>query len=104
MAYRKFVDLNFEPTDRHVVCEYLVEPAAGVSLEEAAGGVAAESSVGTWTHLTTVTDKRQAEKMARAFEISKNGLVKIAYPPELFEQGNMPQIMSSIAGNIFGVE
>jgi ribulose-bisphosphate carboxylase large chain len=30
--------------------------------------------------------------------------VKIAYPLELFELGNMPQIFSSIAGNIFGMK
>ncbi|MFH0835898.1 MAG: ribulose-bisphosphate carboxylase large subunit, partial [Candidatus Micrarchaeota archaeon] len=104
MAYRQYVDLKFKPTDKHLIAEYYVEPAHGVSIQEAAGGVAAESSVGTWTHLTTITDKRQREKMARVFEIKDNGRVKIAYPPELFEHGNMPQIMSSIAGNIFGVE
>jgi ribulose-bisphosphate carboxylase large chain len=37
------------------------------------------------------------------FEIEGN-YVKIAYPNELFEKGNMPQILSSIAGNIFGMK
>ncbi|MDI6807341.1 MAG: ribulose-bisphosphate carboxylase large subunit, partial [Candidatus Aenigmarchaeota archaeon] len=30
--------------------------------------------------------------------------IKVAYPIELFEPGNMPQILSSIAGNIFGMK
>ncbi len=40
---------------------------------------------------------------AKAFEINGN-FVKIAYPIGLFEPGNMPQILSSIAGNIFGMK
>jgi len=30
--------------------------------------------------------------------------VKIAYPIELFELGNMPNILSSVAGNVFGLK
>lgn len=40
---------------------------------------------------------------AKVFEI-KGNFVKIAYPVDLFELGNMPQILSSIAGNIFGMK
>jgi ribulose-bisphosphate carboxylase large chain len=41
--------------------------------------------------------------MAKAYEIQGN-LVKVAYPLPLFERNNMPQILSSIAGNIFGMK
>jgi len=41
--------------------------------------------------------------MAKAYEIETD-MVKVAYPIELFEPGNMPQIISSIAGNIFGMK
>jgi ribulose-bisphosphate carboxylase large chain len=41
--------------------------------------------------------------MAKAYAFQGN-LVRVAYPPALFEQGNMPQILSSIAGNIFGMK
>jgi ribulose-bisphosphate carboxylase large chain len=41
--------------------------------------------------------------MAKAYKI-QNNLVEIAYPVELFESGNMAQILSSIAGNIFGMK
>jgi ribulose-bisphosphate carboxylase large chain len=30
--------------------------------------------------------------------------VRIAYPVELFEMGNMPNILSSVAGNVFGLK
>jgi ribulose-bisphosphate carboxylase large chain len=41
--------------------------------------------------------------MAKAYEIQGN-FVKVAYPFQLFEPGNMPQVISSIAGNIFGMK
>ncbi len=100
MRYVDFVDLNYKTTETDVVCTFLVEPA-GISVEEAAGGVAAESSVGTWTELTTV--KPYIEKLAaRVFSI-RESIVKVAYPIELFEFGNIPNILSSLAGNIFGL-
>ena len=40
---------------------------------------------------------------AKVFSIKGNH-VKIAYPSELFEKGNAPNILSSIAGNIFGMK
>ncbi|MCZ2808979.1 MAG: ribulose-bisphosphate carboxylase large subunit, partial [Candidatus Bathyarchaeota archaeon] len=71
------------------------------SLVEAAGGVAAESSIGTWTELTTT--KPYMEKLAaRVFNIDGNNF-QVAYPIELFEPGNMPNILSSVAGNVFGL-
>jgi ribulose-bisphosphate carboxylase large chain len=76
-------------------------------MNEAAGRVASESSTGTWaeelTTETTEVKKRLRDISARVFEI-KGNLVKIAYPIELFEPGNMPQILSSIAGNVFGMK
>lgn len=100
MRYIDFVDLKYKAQDDEVVCEFYVEPE-GVSIEVAAGGIAAESSIGTWTELTT--EKEYVRKLAaRVFEINGN-FVKIAYPIELFEYSNMPNILSSVAGNIFGL-
>jgi len=81
---------------------FYFEPAKGISVKEAVGRVASESSNGTWTSLSTL--KEHIRKIrARAFEI-KGNYVKIAYPIELFEFGNVPQLMSSVAGNIFGMK
>ncbi len=101
MRYTDFVDFEYEPEESDVVCTFYVEPE-GVDIKEAAGGVAAESSIGTWTELTTV--KPYVEKLAaRVFSIKSNE-VKISYPLELFEPGNMPNILSSVSGNVFGLK
>jgi ribulose-bisphosphate carboxylase large chain len=100
LKYVDFVDQSYEPKTTDLLCDFHVEPI-GISLKEAAGGVAAESSVGTWTELTTI--KPYVEKLAaRVFSIKDNN-IRIAYPIELFEQGNMPNILSSVAGNVFGL-
>jgi ribulose-bisphosphate carboxylase large chain len=101
LKYLDFVDLSYKPTETDLVCTFFVE-AEGISLKEAAGGVAAESSIGTWTELTT--EEPYVERLvAHVFSVEGN-VVKIAYPVELFEGGNMPNILSSVAGNVFGLK
>lgn len=100
--YLDFVDLNYRPSGDDLVALFRVEPAKGISLPEAVGRVASESSIGTWTKLTTMTPEKR-RLMAKAFSIRKPW-VKVAYPIDLFESGNMPQVLSSIAGNIFGMK
>jgi len=101
LKYIDFVNVNYEPSDRDLVCDFSLE-SEEFSMEEATGGVAAESSIGTWTELTT--SKAYVEKLkATVFEIERDNC-KIAYPFELFELGNMPNILSSISGNVFGLE
>jgi ribulose-bisphosphate carboxylase large chain len=101
LKYVDFVDTKYKPAETDLICTFHVEPE-GISLKEAAGGVAAESSIGTWTELTT-TETYMAKLAACVFSVEGN-LVKIAYPVELFEQGNMPNILSSVAGNVFGLK
>jgi ribulose-bisphosphate carboxylase large chain len=101
LKYIDFVDSNYKPAETDLICTFHVEPE-GISLKEAAGGVAAESSIGTWTELTT-TEPYMAKLAAHVFSIEGN-TIKIAYPIELFEQGNMPNILSSVAGNVFGLK
>jgi ribulose-bisphosphate carboxylase large chain len=100
--YRDFIDTAYHPVVDDLLCLFRVEPAAGFTMEDAAGRVASESSVGTWTEVTTMKP-RIRKLMAKAYEIQGN-LVKVAYPPQLFEPRNMPQILSSVAGNIFGMK
>ena len=100
LRYVDFVDLSYVPKASDLICDFYVEPE-GISLKEAAGGVAAESSVGTWTELTTL--KPYVEDLAaHVFSIKGNNF-QIAYSNELFESGNMPNILSSVAGNVFGL-
>lgn len=101
MRYIDFVNLKYRPEDTDLICDFYVEPL-NQPLDLIAGGVAAESSVGTWTELTTEKPYIK-EKAATVFSIVGND-VRIAYPIELFEPGNMPNILSSVAGNVFGLE
>ena len=80
---------------------FKIKPTSGFPIEKVATRVAAESSNGTWTVLK-IPDHIRALS-AKVYEIN-NSYVKIAYPNDLFEEGNMPQILSSIAGNIFGMK
>jgi ribulose-bisphosphate carboxylase large chain len=100
--YLDFVDYNYKPTRKDLIALFKFEPSKKVSFNEAAGRIAAESSNGTWTELSTL--KPHIRKIrARVFSKSKN-TIKIAYPSELFELGSMPQIYSALAGNIFGMK
>ena len=100
LKYIDFVNQSYTPKPTDLICDFYVEPL-GITLNEAAGGVAAESSVGTWTELSTI--KPYVEKLAATvFQIEGNN-IRIAYPIELFENDNMPNILSSVAGNVFGL-
>lgn len=100
----KYVNLDYEPTDKDVICEYYIEPFE-IPFEEACEKITAESSIGTWTELATMK-KEIAEKLKpNVFSIDEERkIARIAYPEDLFEAGNMPQILSSLAGNIFGIK
>jgi ribulose-bisphosphate carboxylase large chain len=100
--YLDFVDLKYKPKKSDIIVLFRVDPAKGMSKKEAIGRIAAESSNGTWTTLSTL--KPHIRKIrARAYEF-KGPYVKVAYPLELFELGSIPQLMSSVAGNIFGMK
>jgi ribulose-bisphosphate carboxylase large chain len=101
MRYIDFVNRKYKPKDTDLICSFHVEPR-DQPLDVIAGGVAAESSVGTWTDLTTEKPYIHG-KAATVYEINGNE-IKIAYPIELFEPENMPNILSSVAGNVFGLE
>nr|VDD89167.1 RuBisCO long chain, Form III-b [uncultured archaeon] len=99
-----YIDLKYKPKKEDLVCLYRVEPSKNISFERAANTIALESSIGTWTDLITM-NKEIKKLRARVFEINKkDNMIKVAYPIELFEMGNMPGILSGIAGNIFGIK
>jgi len=101
MKYEDFIDSKYRPKSSDVVCEFHVEPL-GTNMRHAAGGVAAESSIGTWTEIRTM--HKYVERLAAKVFIIRGNTVRIAYPTELFEPGNMPNLLSSVAGNVFGLE
>jgi len=95
-----FINLKYRPKRDDLVCLFSIEPNK-MSMKQAANTVALESSVGTWT---AVKGRDYIKKLrAKVFKIKGND-IKIAYPSALFEIDNVPNILSSIAGNIFGMK
>jgi ribulose-bisphosphate carboxylase large chain len=100
--YDEFVDEGYKPSKSDLVALFYFEPAEGISTNEAIGRIASESSTGTWTTLFKLPP-RMKNLMAIAFEVKEN-FVKIAYPLDLWESGNISQLLSGVAGNIFGMK
>ncbi|MFX1465161.1 MAG: type III ribulose-bisphosphate carboxylase [Promethearchaeota archaeon] len=100
--YLEFVDYDYKPSKTDLIVTFYVEPAEGMSFEEVAGRVASESSVGTWTTLAELP-VRIKTLMAKVYERDGN-IIKVAYPIDLWEPYNVPQLLSGIAGNIFGMK
>lgn len=79
-----------------LVAKYHVE--TDLPIKKAAEAIAAEQSTGTWTEVRGA-DNPLAGRVIRA----EGELVEIGFPVELFEPGNIPQYLSVIAGNLFGL-
>ncbi len=99
----EFVNLKYKPKSTDLLCLFRVEPDKRVAknVKDAANTIALESSTGTWTPVKS--GKKYVNKLAAKVFHVRGDRVKIAYPSELFEKGNAPNILSSIAGNIFGI-
>src|SRR3989344_7976264 len=100
--YHEFIDLKYKPKKNDLKVLFYFQPAKGISVGDAIGRIASESSTGTWTTLFKLPP-RMKNLMATAYKIEGN-FVHIAYPLELWEPGNAPQLLSEIAGNIFGMK
>ncbi|SFL09421.1 ribulose-bisphosphate carboxylase large chain [Halogranum rubrum] len=101
ITYEDFLDLSYTPTETDLVCTFRIAPAEGMSMEAAASRVASESSNGTWAALHI--DDTFTDMGATTFSIDGD-TIRVAYPAGLFEAGNMPQVLSCIAGNIMGMK
>lgn len=101
--YEQFVKLRKKPTKHDVIASFRVKVPRWSTKKRAWGAVAAESSVGTWSKLDTSKYKYVDKVAAWVFE-TKGDYIKIAYPEDHFEAGNLPQILASIAGNVFGMK
>jgi ribulose-bisphosphate carboxylase large chain len=59
--------------------------------------------VGTWSALKAMNYKNVKAVAAKVYQ-TNGEWIKIAYPEEHFEEGNMSQILASIAGNVFDMK
>jgi ribulose-bisphosphate carboxylase large chain len=94
--------------DTDILACFKVIPQAGVPREEAAAAVAAESSTGTWTTVWTDLLTDLDHYKGRAYRIEDVPghddafYAFVAYPADLFEEGSVVNVFTSLVGNVFG--
>jgi ribulose-bisphosphate carboxylase large chain len=115
----RYADLSLSEAEliangKHLLVAYRLKPAAGYGFLEVAAHVAAESSTGTNVEVSTTDDFTRGVD-ALVYEIDeaafgeKGGLMKIAYPVDLFDpnlidgQYNVSHMCSLILGNNQGM-
>lgn len=101
-----YVNLDYTPNDKDLIAMYYVDKASSCpSLEQACEEIAKESSIGTWTDIVTMSaDIANRLKPSTYYIDQEKQVIKIAYSQDLFEADNMSQILSAIAGNIYGMK
>jgi ribulose-bisphosphate carboxylase large chain len=99
---------DYVPKDTDVLCAFRVTPQEGVPPEEAGAAVAGESSTATWTVVWTDRLTNYEHYQAKCYKVdpveSTPGqyIAWIAYDIDLFEEGSVANLTSSIIGNVFG--
>jgi ribulose-bisphosphate carboxylase large chain len=99
---------DYQPAPTDVLAAFRITPQPGVPPEEAGAAVAGESSTATWTVVwtdrLTAYDRYQAKCYSVSAVPGQDGqyLARIAYGSELFEEGSIANLTSSIIGNVFG--
>jgi ribulose-bisphosphate carboxylase large chain len=99
---------DYVPKDTDVLCAFRITPQPGVPPEEAGAAVAGESSTATWTVVWTDRLTTYEHYQAKCYQVeavpSSPGqwIAWIAYDLDLFEEGSIANLTSSIIGNVFG--
>lgn len=94
---------------KDLLATYYFRPKEGVDAAYAANAIREEQTTGTWTDLSTVNEETAYVhaldgSVEDLVELPDGGyLTKICFPHEIFEKGNIPQYLSVIAGNLFGL-
>lgn len=99
---KEYIDIGYIPDETEFVCEYHLEPASGVSFEEACSYMAGECSIGAWNDISLLSPKLAERLKPHIFYIDKKKhTLRVSYPQDLFEFCSVSQIMNTVAGNIF---
>ncbi len=98
---------DYEVKDTDVLAAFRITPQPGVDPIEAAAAVAGESSTATWTVVWTDRLTPHEHYQAVAYSVEQVGdtdqyIAKMAYDIDLFEEGSIANLTSSIIGNVFG--
>ncbi|XP_057865408.1 ribulose bisphosphate carboxylase large chain-like [Cryptomeria japonica] len=99
---------KYQTKDTDILAAFRVTPQPGVPPKEAGAVVAAESSTGTW--MTVWTDGLTSidHYKGRCYDIEpipgeeSQFIAYVAYPLDLFEEGFVTNLFTSIVGNVFG--
>ncbi len=100
---------DYEPADTDVLAAFRVIPQPGVEPEEAGAAVAGESSTATWTVVWTDQLTAYEDYQGKCYRVEPvpgtvppQYIAYIAYGLDLFEEASIPNMTSSIIGNVFG--
>ena len=107
-AQMGYYEPDYVPKDTDVLAAFRISPQPGVPPEEAGAAVAGESSTATWTVVWTDRLTAYEHYQAKCYRVDpvpgREGeyIAYIAYDIDLFEEGSIPNLTSSIIGNVFG--
>jgi ribulose-bisphosphate carboxylase large chain len=99
---------DYEPKPSDILCAFRITPQPGVPPEEAGAAVAGESSTATWTVVWTDRLTDHEHYQAKCYRVDPvpgaegQYIAYIAYDIDLFEEGSIANLTSSIIGNVFG--
>ena len=102
-----YFNADYEPKDADILCAFRLVPQEGVEPIEAAAAVAGESSTATWTVVWTDRLTPFENYQAKCYRVdpvpgTDQYIAYIAYDIDLFEEGSIANLTSSIIGNVFG--
>jgi ribulose-bisphosphate carboxylase large chain len=102
-----YYNADYEPKDTDILCAFRVVPQDGIDVIEAAAAVAGESSTATWTVVWTDRLTAHEHYQAKCYRVdpvpgTNQFIAYIAYDLDLFEEGSIANLTSSIIGNVFG--
>lgn len=98
---KRYLELGYQPQDSELLIAFKVTSRPGTPIEEAASAVAAESSAGTWTEVELGNVSKYNRFKARVYRI-EGDIAYVSYPLILFEENSIPNLLSSVVGNVFG--
>jgi ribulose-bisphosphate carboxylase large chain len=103
-----YYDADYVPKPTDVLAMFRVTPQPGVDPIEAAAAVAGESSTATWTVVWTDRLTANSHYQAKCYRVDPvpgrpgEYFAYVAYDLDLFEEGSIANLTSSIIGNVFG--
>ncbi len=102
-----YYNADYEPKETDILCAFRLVPQEGVDPVEASAAVAGESSTATWTVVWTDRLTAHEHYQAKCYRVdpvpgSDQYIAYIAYDIDLFEEGSIANLTSSIIGNVFG--